>query len=161
LLKAKKFRAAESAGKLMLMLFWYRKGPILEHYMPTHCSVNSKSYCDLLQNGLKPAIRSKRHSLLSSGVLLQHDNAWPHTADATTNKITDLRFECLPLPAYLPDLAPSDYHVFGPLKEAFGGKKFCTDDQVKEAVHNWLCSQKIFFSPPWNPGISEKLEHLH
>jgi hypothetical protein len=28
-------------------------------------------------------------------------------------------------------------------------------------VHNWLCSQKIFFSPPWNPGISEKLEHLH
>jgi hypothetical protein len=73
--KPKKFRAAQSAGKLMLMLFWNCKGPILEHYMPTHCTVNSESYCDLLQNHFKPAIRSKSHGLLSSGVLLQHDNA--------------------------------------------------------------------------------------
>jgi histone-lysine N-methyltransferase SETMAR len=80
-----------SAGKLMLTLFWGYKGPILEHYMPRGLTINSKSYCDLLQNHLKPAIRSKRRGLLSSGVLLQHDNTRPHTARVTEKKITELR----------------------------------------------------------------------
>jgi histone-lysine N-methyltransferase SETMAR len=76
-------------------------------------------------------------------------------------KITDLHLKCIPHPAYSPDLAPSDYHVFGPLMEALGGYKFSTDDELKEAVHRWLSSQleEYFFS--WNPGISEALAHLH
>lgn len=145
--KPKKFRATLSAGKVMLTLFWDNKGAILEHYMPRGSTVNSESYCDLLQNHLKPAIRSKRRGLLRSGVLLQHDNARPHTSRVTVEKISNLRFECLPHPPYSPDLAPSDYHIFGPLKEALGGKKFSTDDEVKTAVHAWLCSQpQDFFS---------------
>jgi hypothetical protein len=55
----------------------------------------------------------------------------------------------------------SDCHVFGHLKEALGGKKFCTDDEVKGAVYNWLCSQSEDFFSLWNPGSSEMVEHLH
>jgi histone-lysine N-methyltransferase SETMAR len=88
---------------------------------------------------------SKRHGLLSSGVLLQHDNVHLHTARATAKKIMDLHLECIPHPAYSPDLAPSDYHVFGSHKEALGGKKFSTDDEIKEVVHRWLRSQRSFF----------------
>jgi histone-lysine N-methyltransferase SETMAR len=98
----------------MLTIFWDYKDPILEHYMPRGLTINSESYCDLLQNHLKPAIRSKHCGLLSSGVLLQHDNVCPHTARATAKKITDLHLEYIPHPAYSPDLTPSDYHVFGP-----------------------------------------------
>jgi histone-lysine N-methyltransferase SETMAR len=139
----RKFKSGVStltdAGKLMLTLFWYYKGPILEHYMPRGLTINSESYCDLLQNHLKPAVRSKCHGLLSSGVLLQHDSARPHIPRATAKKITDLRLECIPHPAYSPDLAPSDYHVFGPLK------KFSTDDDIKEEMHRWLHSQSEEF----------------
>jgi hypothetical protein len=78
---------AAHSGKLMLTLFWDYKGPILQHYIPRGLTINSESYCDLLQNHLKPAIRSKRRGLLSSGVFLQHDNACPHTARATAKKI--------------------------------------------------------------------------
>jgi histone-lysine N-methyltransferase SETMAR len=130
----------------MLTLFWDDKGPILEHNTPRGLNINSESYCDLLQNHLKPAISPKRRGLLSSCVLLQHDTARPHTARATAKKIKDLRLECIPHTAYSPDLAPSDYHVFGPLKEAVGGKKFSTDDDIKEAVHRWLRSQSEEFS---------------
>jgi histone-lysine N-methyltransferase SETMAR len=136
---------AACSGKLMLTLFWDYKGPILEHYMPRGLTINSDSYCDLLQNHLKPAIRSKHRSLLSSGVLLQHDNVCPYTAHATTKKITDLHLECIPHPAYSLDLALSDYHVFGPLKETLGGKKFSTDNEIKEVVHRWLHSQSEEF----------------
>ena len=55
--------------------------------------------------------------------------------------------ECLPQPPYSPDLAPSDFHVFGPLKEVMGGKSFRSDEEVQQAVHEWLHSQpKYFFS---------------
>jgi hypothetical protein len=87
-------------------------------------TVTSASYSDLLKNYLRPAIKTKQHGLLSTGVILHHDNARPHTACATAATIEILQFECLPHPPYLPDFAPSDYHMFGPLKEALGGKKF-------------------------------------
>jgi histone-lysine N-methyltransferase SETMAR len=125
--------------------------------MPRGLTINSESYCDLLQNHFKPAIRSKCHGLLSSGVLLQHDNARLDTARATAKKIIDLRLECIPHPAYSPDLAPSDYHVFGPLKEALSGKKFSTDDEIKEVVHRWLCSQRSFNSH----GIQALVKRWH
>ena len=96
---------------------------------------------------LRPAIKSKRRGLLSSGVLLQHENARPnHTARTTVATFTDLHFECLPHPPYSPDLAPSDFHMFGPLKEAMVGKKFRSDEEVRHAVHEWLRGlPKVFF----------------
>jgi len=58
-----------------------------------------------------------------------------------------MSFKCLPHPLYSLDLAPSDFHIFGPLKEAMGGKSFRSDKEVQPAVHGWLHSQpKDFFS---------------
>jgi histone-lysine N-methyltransferase SETMAR len=101
----------------MLTLFWDERGVILEHYMPRGNTVNSATYADL-KNHLRPAIKSKQRGLLSTGVLLQHDNARPHTARSTVATIQDLSFECLSHLPYSPDLTPIDFHVFGPLKEA-------------------------------------------
>jgi hypothetical protein len=40
-----------------------------------------------------------------------------------------------------------DCHMFGPLKNALKGGRFAADDEVKEAVHNWVRSQpQTFFS---------------
>jgi len=62
----------------MLTVFWDERGVILEHYMPRGNTVTSAMYADL-KNHPRPAVKSKRRGLLSTGVLLQHDNAWPHT----------------------------------------------------------------------------------
>jgi len=75
--KPKKFNTLPSAGNVMLTLFWDERGVILEHYMPRGNTVTSAMCADLLKNHLRPAIKSKRRGLLSAGVLLQHDNAWP------------------------------------------------------------------------------------
>jgi histone-lysine N-methyltransferase SETMAR len=145
--KLKKFHTQPSVGKVMLTLFWDGQGVILEHYMPRGNTVTSVTYADLLKNHLHPAIKSKRRGLLSTGVLLQHDNAQPHTACSNVATIQDLSFACLPHPPYSPDFAPSDFHVFGPFKEAMGGKSFRSDKEVQQAMHEWLRSQpKDFFS---------------
>ena len=132
----------------MLTLFWDERGVILEHYIPRGNTVTRAmyEYAYLLKNHLRPAIRSKRCGLLSTGILLQHDNARPQTARSTVETIQDLSFKCLPNLPYLPDLAPSDFHVFGSLKEAMGGKSFRPYKEVQQAVHEWLQSQpKDFF----------------
>ena len=36
---------------------------------------------------------------------------------------------------------PSDFYVFGPLKDGLGGKSFRSDEEVQQAVHEWLRSQ--------------------
>jgi histone-lysine N-methyltransferase SETMAR len=51
-------------------------------------------------------------------------------------------WDALPHPACSPDLAPSDFHLFGPLKEAVGGKRFRANDEVKLSVRRWLDKQQ-------------------
>jgi hypothetical protein len=50
-------------------------------------------------------------------------------------------------PPYSPELAPSDYHWFGTIKEALRGHRFTSDQEVKEAVHAWLAAQPKTFFP--------------
>ena len=96
---------------------------------------------------LKPAISSNRQGLLSKCVVLLHDNARPHTAAQTSETLRNLKFEVMVHPPYCPDLVPSDYHFFGPLKEALRGCRFTLDQKGKEAVHAWHTVQlKTFFS---------------
>jgi len=43
-------------------------------------------------------------------------------------------------------MAPSDFHLFRPMKEHLGGQKFADDNKVMEAVQSWLkATQKAFF----------------
>ena len=122
-------------------------GPILEHYQGRGSTINSARYNEMLIDRLKPEIRSKRRGQLSKGIVLLHDNAHPHTVAHTVETLQKLKFEALAHPPYSPDLAPSDYHLFGPLQEALRGRRFTTDQELKEAVHVWLAAQpKTFFS---------------
>jgi len=60
--------------------------------------------------------------------------------------IQKLKWNVLPHPSYSPDLAPSDYHLFGPLKEHLDGKRFRNNDEVIQDVQEWLHWQpKAFF----------------
>jgi hypothetical protein len=41
---------------------------------------------------------------------------------------------------------PSDFHVFGPLKDSMSGTQFRDDDEVRSAVREWLRTHPKFFS---------------
>ncbi|XP_069699437.1 uncharacterized protein [Periplaneta americana] len=36
---------------------------------------------------------------------------------------------------YRPDFAPSNFHLFGPMKKFLEGKRFCSDEEVKSVAH--------------------------
>ncbi|GFO26940.1 histone-lysine N-methyltransferase SETMAR [Plakobranchus ocellatus] len=86
-------------------------------------------YCSTLDR-LKEAIRRKRPGLLRRGVVLQHDNATPHSANLTQQWLQRYGWEILPHPAHSSDLAPSDFHLFGLLKRHLGGMASETEDDL-------------------------------
>ena len=102
---------------------WDVNGPILVHFQEKSQTVTSARYSDMLVNELKPAIRSKRRRLLSKRVFLLRDNVCPHTDAQTVDTLRALKFEVLKHPPYSPDLAPSDFHLFGPMKEHLRSQK--------------------------------------
>ena len=130
----------------LCLVFWDSQGLVLEHYQVTGTTINSSQYSEMLTDRLKPAIRSKCRELLSKDVVLLHDNVHQHTAAHTAETLRKLKFEVMAHPPYSPDLSPSDYQLFDPLKEALRGHRFSSDQEVKEAVHAWLTAQpKTFF----------------
>jgi transposase len=86
--------------------------------------------------GRHHALREKRPK--KKTVILQQDNAGPHTARLALQTIQKNGWELLSNPPYCPDLDPSDYHLFGPLKYHLRGHHYETDEAVQEAVRSWL-----------------------
>jgi len=54
--------------------------------------------------------------------------------------ITKFGWRVLTHSAYNPSLAPTDFHLFGVLKDAVIGTKFETGDMI-HALRTWLCVQ--------------------
>ena len=103
-------------------------------------TITSALYCTILMK-LRAAIRRKRPGLLTKGVLLLHDNACPHSANLTTATLRSFKWEVLQHPPYSPDLALSDFHLFGPLKHHLSGERFPGDDAVERALRAWFRQQ--------------------
>ncbi|GFR92653.1 histone-lysine N-methyltransferase SETMAR [Elysia marginata] len=99
-------------------------------------TIRAARYCQTLGK-LREAIRRKRQGQLTNGVILQHDNATPHTTRVTQSWLEKYGWEILPHPPYSPGLAPSDYHLFGPLKRELAGKRFDDDEELVDHVRKW------------------------
>ena len=141
------FKVAAGAGKVMVTVFWDRDGVILVDFLEAGKNVDSNRYINTLRK-LKRAVKEKRPELEASscGIRIHHDNARPHTSRATVREIERLGWSVMRQQPYSPDLAPSDYHLFGPMKDHLRGRRFEGDAAVKSAVKEWIrsCSADFF-----------------
>jgi hypothetical protein len=96
--------------------------------------MNPAHHSKLLKERVKPAFRSKRRDRSVTSICLLHDNARQRTATVTTGTLEEMHWEVLPHPTCSPDLVPSDFYLFGSLKEALGEKSFTADDEIKLSV---------------------------
>jgi histone-lysine N-methyltransferase SETMAR len=80
-------------------------------FMPQDTTINAESL-----RRLRYAIQIRRRGLLSSGVMFLHDNACPHATARMQAMLQEFGWEVFEHPAYSPDLAPSDFHLFPKLK---------------------------------------------
>ena len=78
-------------------------------------------------------------------IILHCDNARPHAALETRQKIPELGWKILLHPPYSPDLAPSNYHLFLSLQNFLRGKKFKKEEDIKQALVNFFTSKDETF----------------
>lgn len=142
--KPKKFKHSLTKRKTMATVFWDHKGVLLVDFMEPRTTITKEVYCETLRR-LRRAIQNKRRGMLSSGVVLIHDNARPHSANMTKDLLKKFKWEVFEHPPYSPDLAPSDYHLFRELKSWLGGQRFATNEELQDAVKTYLSSLAATF----------------
>jgi hypothetical protein len=82
---------------------------------------------------------NKRGEMLTFCIVILHDNARPHTAARTQALLDHFTLELLDHPPYIPDLAPSDYHLFicTYLKNWSRSQCFNNNEELMEGVKMW------------------------
>jgi len=61
--RTKKFKTSISVKKIMVSVFWDRKGILLVDFMPAGATINAAAHCDTLTR-LRQAIQNKRRGML-------------------------------------------------------------------------------------------------
>ncbi|GBN54993.1 hypothetical protein AVEN_215495-1 [Araneus ventricosus] len=76
-------------------------------------------------------LRRLRRAILISGVVLIHDNALPHNIVVTQQLLEQFKRDVSDHPAYGPDLATSDFHLFPELKNCLGDQSFQKNEEIQ------------------------------
>ncbi|GFR98135.1 histone-lysine N-methyltransferase SETMAR [Elysia marginata] len=141
----KKFKVQRTAAKLIATVFWDAKGVILLYIFHKVSSSMLPNTAALLTASERDAIRRKRPGLLRRCVVLQHDNATPHSANLTQQWLQRYGWEILPHSAQNRDLVPSEFHLFGPLKCHLGSMAFETEGGLVGESKNWFAHLDLDF----------------
>lgn len=124
--------------KIMLSIWWDMNGVVHWELLEPNLTITSDLYCAQM-NRLSEALKKSRPSLVNrKGVILHHDNARPHVAKNTMQKLNELGWEILPHPPYSPDMAPTDYHLFRSLTNHLSNKEFKNQDEVKSSIAGFI-----------------------
>ena len=105
---------------------WSTAGIQSVSMLPVGASFN-KEYFETVLDELAAKIHMRRPVLGTNGVRLHIDNARPHLVH---DKIEQLGMKRLEHPPYSPDLAPSDFFLFGFLKTSLQGSSFGTPEEL-------------------------------
>lgn len=128
--------------KRMLCVWWDQRGIVYYELLEPGQTVNTERYRQQMIN-LNHALLEKRPEWDKnrSKVILLHDNAPAHKANPVKTAINALGWEMLPHPAYSPDLAPSDYHLFASMGHALKDQHFKTSEDVENWLTEWFASK--------------------
>ncbi|GFN84491.1 histone-lysine N-methyltransferase SETMAR [Plakobranchus ocellatus] len=86
-------------------------------------------------------------SLLSKIETSPKDHPLPQSPlpGSSRGELQHYGWEILPHPAHSPDLAPFDFHLFGPLKRHLGGMAFEIEDDLISELRNWFDNLDVDF----------------
>ena len=123
--------------KVMLTILWGLNDFYVVEALPGSQKFDSEYFSSLLEMLKKKYYSSKKKKKIDE-VYLHLDNAKVHTSMTTVAKAKELGFKILKHPSYSPDIAPSDFFLFGYIKDQLKNTKFETVDELIEEIHKIL-----------------------
>ena len=112
----------------MISVWWGVTCVIYWELLPANTTVTVTVYTAQLER-LKAKYLKRRPRAKEN--YFPHDKARPHVAMATTEKLDELGWTVLPHPAYLPDIALTDYHLFLSLSNSLSKRNFTDEIELK------------------------------
>ena len=119
---------------------WSIRGIHLIDVLPNGERFTSSYACHMLDR-LDSNMRRLRPKMGLRGMKIHWDNARPHRSSETRAKLQSLGCAELPHPPYSPDLAPSDYYLFGYIKSKLKGT--CSADSEELFAKVTLITEEI------------------
>ena len=116
--------------KTLVVVFWNFVGFSHVIAVPSGQTYTSEFCTSVAIPSFDAALRSNRPRLGLARTCLHWDNAKPHVANHTRENLGSRGVRLLPHPSYSPDLAPSDFFLFGYLKGRIMGQKFATSPEL-------------------------------
>lgn len=147
--------------KVMLSVWWDQKGIIYYELLKPKQTVTADLYSQQLMR-LSEALARKRpwNGKGDRKVILLHDNAKPHVAKKTHATIGRLGWEVLSHPAYSPDLAPSDYHLFRSMEHFFREKTYNDLESIRKDIDQFFELKPASFYEKGIRSLPERWEKV-
>jgi len=131
-------RRTIDSEKHMLCVFWGIAGIAHHCWLPSGSSFDASFFAEEVLQPVADELDTTNKTRHQRLMLVHFDNAKPHTAKATTERMKQLRMKRTPQPPYSPDIAPSDFFLFGWLKEQLTHHQIADEDGLFEAVDEIL-----------------------
>jgi histone-lysine N-methyltransferase SETMAR len=147
-------RQTIASPKRMLTVFWSPLGFSLVQILPKGEHFNARYFCENIIaeiDRIRPASTAED---ARRKIVLHFDNASPHTAAVSLDFLRSNRMRRAPQAPFSPDLAPSDFYLFGKLKTALMGSEFedeqgllggvmavlngITSDELESVFEGWV-----------------------
>jgi histone-lysine N-methyltransferase SETMAR len=162
--------------KVMLTIVWNPGGFRSINILPKGFRFNAS---DSVTQILDPLSKWRRAQVgrTNRKLIMHADNARPHTAKMTSQFMEQNSMHREPHPAYSPDLAPSDFYLFGYVKQLLSGCQFADQESLLQAVrdilmgiekvnlesvfHNWMermCQCSATVESTWSKKLLTSIE---
>ncbi|RLU16087.1 hypothetical protein DMN91_011845 [Ooceraea biroi] len=131
--------------KTMVTVWWSSAGLIHYNFLNPGETITAEKYCQEIDEMHRKLQRLRPALVNRKGPILLHDNARPHVAQTTLQKLNKLGYETLAHPPYSPDLSPTDYHFFKHLDHFLQEKVFNNHGAVESAFREFIDSKTLEF----------------
>ena len=123
-----------SIQKYMVTIIWGVFGFFIVDILPHGVSYDSTYFIEHILYPLYTIKTQIWSETYRRKLWLHLDNSMVHNSQLCQTKYNEYGFKRTPHPPYSPDLAPSDFYLFGAVKNKLKGSKFTSSDELKEAL---------------------------
>lgn len=123
-----------STPKRMLTIFWSPLGFRIVEMLPQGMKFSAEYFTNTILQKITETHPPVVLNQPQRKVVIHMDNATPHRAKEAKVFASKNRLTMAPHPPYSPDLAPSDFYLFGKVKHALQGQEFESEEKLLEGV---------------------------
>lgn len=151
--------------KALLSIWWDCKG-LIYYELTENEQLTSERYCEQLKI-IKCLLEQKRPELMQTNsepneqtnkatggssikCIYHHNNARPHIAEQTKQKLAEFDWEILPHPPSSPDMSPNDNYLFRSLQMSLNNETFASLEEIRKHLDTFFATKNSNF---WSDGI--------